>query len=94
MLRAGDGLLDEELHRNRPSKNPMSIHDYLGDSLGIVYYFRIPPTITGRGVFSGCMSHPVTIRAVDRPIPKGYKGHPNDPVPVDQVRCFGHLKER
>ena len=30
----------------------------------------------------------MTIRAVDRPIPSGYKGHPNDPVPVSEVRCL------
>lgn len=24
----------------------------------------------------------MTIRGVDRPLPKGYKGHPADPVPV------------
>lgn len=86
MLGATDGFLDEELKRNL-SKKPMSIHDYLGDSLGTDYYFRVPTNYNRRGVFS-IYEPSMTIRAVDRPIPKGYKGHPNDPVPVEQVRCL------
>ena len=85
-LGASDGFLDEELKCNLAQK-PMSIHDYLGDSLGIDYYFRVPTNYNRRGVFS--VHEPsMTIRAVDRPIPKGYKGHPNDPVPVAEVRCL------
>lgn len=85
-LGAADGFLDEELYRNLAQK-PMSIHDYLGDSLGIDYYFRVPTNYNRRGVFS-VYEPSMTIRGVDRPIPKGYKGHPNDPVPVEQVRCL------
>lgn len=85
-LGASDGFLDEELKRNLAQK-PMSIHDYLGDSLGIDYYFRVPTNYNRRGVFS-IYEPSMTIRAVDRPIPKGYKGHPNDPVPVEKVRCL------
>ncbi|MEF2659586.1 DNA cytosine methyltransferase [Dysosmobacter sp.] len=81
-----DGFLDDELRKNLSSQ-PMSIHDYLGDSLGIDYYFRVPTNYNRRGVFS-IYEPSMTIRAVDRPIPKGYKGHPNDPVPVSQVRCL------
>ena len=86
MLGAADGFLDEELRRNL-SQKPMSIHDYLGDSLGIDYYFRVPTNYNRRGVFS-IYEPSMTIRAVDRPIPKGYKGHPNDPVPVEHVRSL------
>ena len=86
MLDAPDSFLDEELRRNL-SQTPMSIHDYLGDSLGIGYYFRVPTNYSRRGVFS-IYEPSMTIRGVDRPIPKGYKGHPNDPVPVEQVRCL------
>lgn len=81
-----DGFLDEELQKNLATK-PMSIHDYLGDSLGTEYYFRVPTNYNRRGVFS-IYEPSMTIRAVDRPIPKGYKGHPNDPVPVSQTRCL------
>ena len=85
-LNGVDGFLDEELDRNL-SKKPMSIHDYLGDSLGIDYYFRVPTNYSRRGIFS-VYEPSMTIRAVDRPIPSGYKGHPNDPVPVSEVRCL------
>lgn len=80
-----DFLLDE-LEDHLASK-PMSIRDYLGDSLGIEYYFRIPTNYNRRAIFS--IDEPsMTIRGVDRPIPKGYKGHPNDPVPVSAVRIL------
>lgn len=86
VLGASDGFLDGELKHNL-AQEPMSIHDYLGDSLGIDYYFRVPTNYNRRGVFS-VYEPSMTIRAVDRPIPKGYKGHPNDPVPVEKVRCL------
>lgn len=83
-LGADSDFLDEELTNNL-SEKPMSIRDYLGNSLGIDYYFRVPTNYNRRGVFS--INEPsMTIRAVDRPIPKGYMGHPNDPVPVSEVR--------
>lgn len=81
-----DGFLDDELDRNLADK-PMSIRDYLGDSLGIEYYFRIPTNYNRRAIFS--IDEPsMTIRGVDRPIPKGYKGHPNDPISVSGVRIL------
>ena len=85
-LGAKDDFLWDELEKNLAQK-PMSIKDYLGDSLGIEYYFRVPTNYNRRGVFS-VYEPSMTIRAVDRPIPKGYKGHPNDPVPVEKVRCL------
>ena len=30
----------------------------------------------------------MTIRAVDRPIPPGYKGNPKDSAPLNEVRCL------
>ena len=69
-LGAPDGFLDEALKSNL-SQKPMSIHDYLGDSLGTDYYFRVPTNYNRRGVFS-VYEPSMTIRAVDRPIPKGY----------------------
>ena len=85
-LDQSDRFLDKELETNLAAK-PMSIRDCLGDSLGIDYYFRVPTNYSRRGVFS--IDEPsMTIRAVDRPIPKGYKGNPKDPVPVSEVRCL------
>ena len=70
----------------------MSMYDYFGDSLGTEYYFRVPRSYTRRGVFS--IYEPCqTIRGVDRPIPKGYKGHPSDPVEIGpKVRALTVLE--
>jgi DNA (cytosine-5)-methyltransferase 1 len=64
------------------------LRSYFGSELDTDYYFRVPTNYNRRGVFS--IDEPsVTIRAVDRPIPKGYPGHPEDPVPIGpKVRAF------
>lgn len=85
-LNAPDDFLEKEL-TERLSDHPLTIHDYLGDSLGIEYYFRVPTNYSRRGVFS-IYEPSMTIRGVDRPIPKGYTGHPNDPAPVTEVRVL------
>jgi DNA (cytosine-5)-methyltransferase 1 len=81
-----DEFLGKELDAGLADK-PMSVHDYLGDSLGIEHYFRIPTTYSRRAVFS-IYEPSATIRGVDRPIPKGYKGHPNDSAPVSETRIL------
>lgn len=82
-----DDFLDAYLNKNLTSK-PMTIHDYLGDSLGVEYYFRIPTNYSRRAIYS-IYEPSVTIRGVDRPIPKNYKRHPDDPVDVGpQVRAL------
>lgn len=85
-LGAEDDFLAGEIDK-AIAKNPMSIHDYLGDALGTEYYFRVPTNYTRRGVFS-IYEPSMTIRAVDRPIPSGYKGNANDSVPLSQARCL------
>ena len=86
ILGGNDGFLDSELDKNLSDK-PMSIYDYLGNKLGTEYYFRVPTNYNRRGVFS-IYEPSMTVRAVDRPIPSGYKGHKNDPVPVSESRCL------
>jgi len=82
-----DDFLKNKLLENQSDK-PMSIHDYLGDSLGVEYYFRIPRSYKRRAVFS-IYEPSVTIRGVDRPIPKNYKKHPGDLVEIgDKVRAL------
>lgn len=81
-----DGFLDRRLESGL-SERPLSIYDYLGDSLGIENYFRVPTNYSRRGVFS-IYEPSMTIRAVDRPVPKGYKGHPNDTAPLSEVRAL------
>ncbi len=61
------------------AKESMTVRDYLGDSLGINYYYRHPRSYMRRGIFSIDEPSP-TIRGVNRPIPAGYVLHPNDPV--------------
>lgn len=81
-----DDFLSEALEKNLASK-PMTIRDYLGDSLGTDFYFRVPTNYKRRGVFS--IDEPsMTIRAVDRPIPPGYKGNPKDSAPVSKARVL------
>lgn len=71
----------ENIFINNLSKKSMTMRDYFGNSLGFEYYFRVPTSYARRGIYS--IDEPsMTIRGVDRPIPKGYKGHPNDPVPI------------
>jgi DNA (cytosine-5)-methyltransferase 1 len=86
-LESHDRFLTDIFKRNM-SSSPMSVYDYLGDTLGVEYYFRIPRSYSRRAVFS--IYEPcVTIRAVDRPIPKGYKKHPGDLVEIgNKVRAL------
>lgn len=82
-----DGFLDDILIKGQSSKS-MTLRDYFGDSLGFEYYFRVPRSYSRRGIFS--IDEPsMTIRGVDRPVPKGYPGHPGDPVPLnDSIRTL------
>lgn len=65
----------------RMSKQPMTLRDYFGDSLGFEYYYRHPRNYSRRAVFSIDEPAP-TMRGVNRPVPKGYPGHPNDACSV------------
>lgn len=81
-----DEFLDCWLDANLATE-PMSIRDYLGDALGTDFYFRIPTNYSRRGVFS--IDEPsMTIRAIDRPIPPGYKGNSKDAAPIEQARVL------
>jgi DNA (cytosine-5)-methyltransferase 1 len=57
----------------------MTVAEALGDKLNITHYYRHPRSYARRGIFSVNESSP-TIRGVNRPIPKGYELHSNDPV--------------
>ena len=59
------------------TESPMSVRDYLGETLGIEYYYRHPRTYARRGIFSIDEPSP-TIRGVNRPIPKTYQLHKAD----------------
>ncbi len=73
-----------DIYKTNQANRPMTIRDYLGDSLGIQYYYRHPRSYARRGVFSIDEPSP-TIRGVNRPVPKGYPGHPGDAVSINTV---------
>lgn len=80
-----DNVLDLYFDKNL-STTPMTIREYLGNSLKTDFYYRHPRNYNRRAVFSIDEPSP-TIRGVNRPIPKGYKGHPKDASPInDKVR--------
>ena len=76
-----------EVLRHNLSDTPMTIRDYLGDELGVEYYYRHPRNYNRRGIFSIDEPSP-TIRGVNRPIPNGYKINSCDPqnVCINEIR--------
>lgn len=77
-----DDALSYYLRKNQ-SKQPMTIFDYLGHSLGIEYFYRHPRSYKRRAVFSIYEPSP-TIRGVNRPIPKTYQKHKGDPCDITE----------
>lgn len=67
------------------SKEPMTMRQYFGSSIGIEYYYRHPRNYSRRGIYS--LDEPsATIRGVNRPIPPNYLGHPADAAEISQAR--------
>lgn len=79
-LNSPDNILLPYFARNTNTK-PMTVHDYLGDRLGVEYYYRHPRSYQRRGIFSIYEPSP-TVRGVNRPVPGTYKQHPGDAGPV------------
>jgi DNA (cytosine-5)-methyltransferase 1 len=77
-----DNALNYYLMKNQ-ADTPMSIFDYLGDTLGVEYIYRHPRSYKRRAVFSIHEPSP-TIRGVNRPIPKTYKKHAGDLCDIDE----------
>lgn len=80
MLGKNDGFAYEAFV-SRQSKKAMTLRDYFGESLDFEFYYRHPRNYNRRAVFSIDEPAP-TMRGVNRPVPKGYPGHPNDACPV------------
>ena len=77
-----DGFLGKMLD-SRQSKKPMTLYDYLGDSLHTEFYYMHPRSYNRRAVFS--IHEPsATIRGVNRPIPEGYKRHHADKADISE----------
>ena len=81
-LYSKNGFLNPYFSKNLSSQS-MTVYDYLGDSLGIEYYYRHPRSYMRRGFFSIHEPSP-TIRGVNRPIPKTYQKHSGDPVEISE----------
>ncbi|AFZ13419.1 DNA-cytosine methyltransferase [Crinalium epipsammum PCC 9333] len=79
-LGGADKSIEPYLEANL-SKRPLTVREYLGDSLGIDYYYRHPRSYKRRAIFSIDEPSP-TIRGVNRPIPKNYQLHPGDTAPI------------
>lgn len=70
------------------TKEETTLRDYFGSNLGFEFYYRHPRNYNRRAVFSIDEPAP-TMRGVNRPVPKGYPGHPNDACPInDSVRSL------
>lgn len=71
-------ILDSHL-----AKKPMTVRDYLGDSLHTQFYYMHPRNFNRRGVFS--IDEPaVTVRGTNRPIPPSYKRHHADKADISE----------
>ncbi len=73
--------------------SPMTVRDYLGDSLGVRHYYRHPRNYSRRGIFSIDEPSP-TVRGVNRPIPPGYKKSVCDPegVELSEIRPLSTIE--
>jgi len=79
VLGEADGALLPYLERFREDR-PLTLRAYMGEELDIEHYYRHPRNYDRRGIYSIDEPAP-TVRGVNRPVPKGYRGHPGDPVP-------------
>lgn len=82
LLDAEDGFLDDTINSNLSTRQT-TIRDYLGMEFGVEHYYRHPRNYSRRGIFSIDEPAP-TVRGVNRPVPRGYKGHPNDTAPINE----------
>lgn len=86
-----DGFAIEYI-REHMATEPKTLRDYFGDSLDFEYYYRHPRNYNRRAIFSIDEPAP-TMRGVNRPVPKGYPGHPNDACPLnDSIRALTTLE--
>jgi len=80
-LDAKDDFLLDYINKNLDSKET-TLRDYFGESLDFDYYYRHPRNYSRRAVYTIDEPSP-TIRGMNRPVPPGYLGHPNDAKELD-----------
>lgn len=76
-IRGGSDDAVKKIINNKMSKEPTTLRDYYGNTLDFEFYYRHPRNYSRRAIFSIDEPAP-TMRGVNRPVPKGYLGHPND----------------
>ena len=82
----------KEILEKEISEKEMTLRDYFGNTLGFEYYYRHPRNYNRRAVFSIDEPAP-TMRGVNRPVPKGYPGHPKDACPISSgIRALTTLE--
>lgn len=90
-LNAKDGFLSKHIG-SLLSKKETTIRDYFGSTLDFEYYYRHPRNYSRRGIYSIDEPAP-TIRGMNRPVPPGYPGHPNDPCTLNSsIRAMTTLE--
>lgn len=78
--------------QQRISPKETTLRDYFGETLDFEFYYRHPRNYSRRAIFSIDEPAP-TMRGVNRPVPKGYPGHPNDPCKLNEnVRALTTLE--
>lgn len=83
---------DKTIIEKRLSDKETTLRDFFGETLDFEFYYRHPRNYSRRGIFSIDEPAP-TMRGVNRPVPKGYPGHPNDACPLnDQIRALTTLE--
>ena len=80
-LNAADDFLLDYIKNNLDEKE-MTLRDFFGESLDFDYYYRHPRNYSRRAVYTIDEPSP-TIRGMNRPVPPGYPGHPNDAKELD-----------
>lgn len=81
-----------EYLQEQMSTKETTLRDFFGNTLDFEYYYRHPRNYNRRGIFSIDEPAP-TMRGVNRPVPQGYLGHPNDPCKLnDSIRALTTLE--
>ena len=91
-LNGNDDFLKNSIENNL-TKKPVTLREFFKDKLPFEYYYRHPRSYLRRAIFSIDEPSP-TIRGVNRPVPKGYGGHPCDKSPVNENIRALTTKER
>ncbi|MGI6235840.1 MAG: DNA cytosine methyltransferase [Christensenellales bacterium] len=86
-----DGFLLDYI-QEQMSQKETTLRDFFGNTLDFEYYYRHPRNYNRRGIFSIDEPAP-TMRGVNRPVPQGYLGHPNDACQLnDSIRSLTTLE--